>query len=189
MCFRIDLGADSRVRELQRQIDRPPSFRNTEAVLPGLEDWDTLLRKMREAGGELPTDRRLRDKLLEMLPADLQKEMLFRATAAPDYETFREHVRSGVVEWINIHKKVGAHALDEASDDEFIAVAGRKGFSIQKQRRTNQNTKQEPKVPKRPAPKAKAKPRCTNCGSDKHTIGQCTRPIVLVSERPCFECG
>jgi len=44
LCFRIDLGADSRIRELQRQIDRPPSFKNIEGVLAGLEDWDSCAR-------------------------------------------------------------------------------------------------------------------------------------------------
>jgi len=194
LCFRIDLGSDSRIRELQRQIDRPPAFKNIEGVLTGLEEWDTLLRKMREAGGELPSDRRLRDKLLEMLPSDLQKEMLFRASASPNYEVFRECVRSGAVEWMNIHRRTGAHSLEEdMEDDDFLAVAARKGFTVTKRPAPGPKKTPGPPGPKRPIPKAKAqakaKAKCTNCGSDKHSIAQCTRPIVPVSERPCFTCG
>ena len=67
LCYRTDLGSENRIMELERQIDRPQSFKSIDAVLPGLEDWDNLLRRMREAGGELPSDRKLRYKLLEML--------------------------------------------------------------------------------------------------------------------------
>jgi hypothetical protein len=152
---------------------------------------------MREAGGELPSDRRMRHKLLEMLPAELQRDMLFRAKdPSTTYEQFKENVRSGVVEWLQLHRKTGAHSLEEPEernfeeDEEFIAFAAKRGYDVR--RRFNPKAKVKAGAP-RPADTSKGnvarKPRCTNCGMENHTIADCRKPIVPLKDRPCFECG
>ena len=105
LVYHIDLGADSRIWNAERKLENPALFRRVEDVLQGMEDWEKVIREVREAQGTVPNDRTMRYKLLEMLPEVTKSNMIFQVSSARDYASFAESVWQKVTEWLFIHKK------------------------------------------------------------------------------------
>ena len=210
---RSEIRSEIRRHELMGHVQRPPTVGKLNEVPMALLKWDNVLREYIEAGGRNPTFEERKGALLNILPAKFKEEVFFRIPAMQEsligatmeeqdkaYFTLRAQLQKQVdmtIQWASSGSSPGgaqANVLPEGSDASYPST----GIESPAAGEATEQSDYEAFLAWRAKGKGKGKggkgkgkgkgPICVNCGG-KHTLAQCPKPVVPMSERPCWRCG
>ena len=175
-----------------------------------ITQWESDRREYRECGGVDKPDEELKEALLDMLPNELQKDLIWKIHQYATYQDLRDEVIVKSKQWEFASRRQGINivANGEESDDGMmdalkeleeraphladlcVAMRGR----MYGKRPANGERRESFGAPKaadskRPEPRAPSERRCANCGEKGHSAAECKKPIIAVSDRKCHVCG
>ena len=200
----VSSGQNVRLANLRKLVKNPPQIRRLEDVVTGITKFDNILKDYVAAGGNAPKDLELKDDLLNSLPQEIRENLLWRAVGPEDYQAFKNHVRSTTTSVLYHRGKLdgGINSVDKAPkppgptgeggpevpgeswEERVLAVIHKtfKGKGKGKGKGKDGDGAGKGGAVRDPW-------KCNNCGSEKHSIRDCPRPLVPMEERPCHGCG
>ena len=181
-------------------------IKNLETVAIGIAEFELRLKEYGELGGTLPDEQEKKTDLLNILPAALRENLLWRATDPGPYIRFRDMVRSQAARSLMMQRRLPLHKIEEQRQDlsqqpeeeeekgfdnmnrdELLAFVRRNGGGQQRGRerdRAGGGT--------RPRERSDAPPReprkCPNC-CQTHKELKCPHPPIDRAMRPCWVCN
>ena len=191
---------------------RPPQVSKLQEAPMALLKWDGYLRECLEAGGKTPNFEDRRAALLIIPSTKFKEEVFCRIPAMQEsmtdasaedqdkaYFALRAQLQKQVdmtIQWSSIGGGFaggsGANVLPEeqgsggGADGVGQGDSGPEDYEAFLAWRAKGKSKGKGKDPKG---KGKDKePICVNCAEKGHTIGQCTKEIVPMKDRPCLKC-
>ncbi len=205
----IHRGRENRQAELRKLIRNPPAINKLEDVERGIVNYDNLIREYEACEGIPPTKAERKDDLLDMLPAEIRENLLWRVTdSSKSYEEFRDHVRAQANHVLYHRGKLKSQInnleqvleltkdnLPNTNDVEELAGAivqkGELLAAVMKRvnfRAPNGRFNTTSGAPRGPNGALDGR-RCVNCGSKGHLAAKCPQAAVSPDKRPCYQCG
>ena len=211
ICNKINVRGENRLDELYEAIHHPKAAAKCSDVASVMEDWDTQQRLYKEAGGEPLRTEEKRVIVKKLVPEIIRQQLVLQVQEFKEWEAMKEYILERSRQLGNDEKphrsfnavdkdlkELDLDALAEMPlEDAVNALGGEHADSehimalvVRKQQRKTWS-KGWSKGNDKGTPKGKGKGKtmiCLNCGAEDHVIGQCPKPIVDVSQRPCFYC-
>ena len=178
-------------------------IKNLESVAIGIAEFELRLKEYGELGGTLPDEQEKKTDLLNILPAALRENLLWRATDPGPYIRFRDMVRSQAARSLMMQRRLPLHKIEEQRHDlspepeeeekgfdnmnreELLAFVRKNGSGQQRGRERDRGG--GPRRERSDAP-AREPRKCPNCGQT-HKELKCPLPPVDRANRPCWVCN
>ena len=193
---------------LREKLKSTPKIKNYGGIELAITQWESDRRDYQDCGGVEKPDEELKEALLEMLPNDLQKDLIWKLHTYPNYQALRDEVIIKSKQWEYASKRHGNalnHIGDEDDADGLVEALNAleervPGLADLCGVMRNRFEKKKPggggdrgKAPFKAAPKRQARDlkdqKCANCGIAGHTAADCRKPKIDVADRKCFHCG
>ena len=209
---------EQRRAELYRQIHKPRTASKPSEVHSVLEEWDTMQRLHREAGGTPLREDELKELVLPMVPWEIRKDLIKDRNKGIPWAIMKDDIKDLARllsqhgdkntslmhtepenQTINIAEEFWVTTDDKPMDEVMIevhALHGDAGVLALVQRRASPGWKGKggktwvkKAKDEKTDPQARRPMLCANCGRAGHRAADCKQPRVDPSERKCFTCG
>jgi hypothetical protein len=197
--------APQRRQMLRDKLKTVPRAKNYGSIELAIIQWEQDRREYRECGGQDRPEEELKEQLMDMMPAELHKELIWKIHQYPSYSALREELIMKSKQWEYAAKRHGGvHMLGEddgeadgimqalseleakVPDLADICAMMRGRFQQKQGAKFTRRDRAPPKTAK--TEQRSGDRKCANCGAN-HATSECKLPRVELADRKCFICN
>ena len=211
----IDHGRELRLDQLRREMkaSQMKPLKSMQDIEHGVAEFENTIQEFVQAGGLAPSDKEMKDDLLNVLPEKLQSDLLWNSKDKDvTFSEFRDLVVTVASRLMAIQKPPrpiqGVHDENDHQSqlqdhegimnfdsyenvDDLVAAfqdhqAGRGRRPYVPPRRPGAPRREA--APRRDAVPPRRPRKCPNCG-EEHEARVCPKPPVALADRKCWGCG
>ncbi len=208
----IDHGREIRLNELRRNMkaNQLKPLKSLQEIEHGVAEFENTIQEYVLAGGIEPSDKEMKDDMLNVLPEKIQSDLLWHSKDKDiSFSEFRDLIVNVASRLMAIQRPSGPiHGVDEEAtakeepQNEGTQMSldsyGNVEDLVAAFERHKAGKGKKPYVPPRreaaarrdaPREQAQRRPRkCPNCG-EEHEARVCPKPPVAIADRRCWTCN